>query len=52
MEHTKTSLWKTTVNLYTLRTGLDSLIRKNENKEIIKPAGKGSIFVIMSPDYY
>ena len=33
--------------------GLDYLVRKTENKEImIKPADKRSIIVIMSPDYY
>ena len=33
--------------------GLDSVIRKIENKEIIiKAADKGSIIIIMSPDYY
>ena len=54
MEHTKVLLFKTIEkqnNLPTLRKGLDSLIRKIENKEIIiKPAGKGSIIVIMPPD--
>ena len=40
-------------NLHTFRRGLDSLIRKIENKEtIIKTADKGSIIVIMLPDYY
>ena len=52
-EHTKISLFKTKDNLHTLRKGLNSLIRKTENKEIItKRADKGSIIVIMSPDYF
>ena len=46
-EHTKISLFKTKDNLHTLRKELDSLIKKIENKEI-----KGSIIVVMSPDYY
>ena len=53
LELTKISLFKTKDNLHTLRKGLDSLIKKNENKKIIiKPADKGSIIVIMSPDYH
>ena len=41
LEHTKISLSITKDNLHTLRKGLDSLIRKIENKEIIiKPADK------------
>ena len=53
MEHTKISLSKAKDNLHTLIKGLDSLIRKIENKEIIiKPADKGSIIVINSLDYY
>ena len=35
LEHTKISLFKTKDNLHTLRKELDSLIRKNENEEII-----------------
>ena len=46
LEHSKTSLFRTKNNLRTLIKGLDSLIRKTENKEIIKPADKGSIIVI------
>ena len=50
LEHAKISLFKAKDNLHTLRKGLDSLIRKVENKEvIIKPANKGLIIVIMSP---
>ena len=35
LEHTKISLFKINGNLHTLRKGLDSLIKKIENKEII-----------------
>ena len=50
-EHAKILLFKIKDNLHTLRKGLDSLIRKIENKQIIiKPADKGSIILIMSPD--
>ena len=39
LEHTKISLFKTKNNLHVLGKGLDSLIKKTENKEIaIKPA--------------
>ena len=49
LEHTKMSLFKTKDNLHTLRKGLDSLIKKIENKKIIiKPSDKGSIIVNMS----
>ena len=53
LKQTKLSLLKTKDHLHTLRKGLNSLTRKIENKAIIiKPANKGSIIVIMSPDYY
>ena len=53
LKHSKISLFKTKDNLHTLREGLDSLIKKFENKDIIiKPADNGSIIAMMSPDYY
>ena len=52
LKHTKISLFKTKDTLHTLRKGLDSLIKKIENKFIIKPAGKCSTIIILSPDYY
>ena len=53
LEHTKISLLKTKDNLYALRKGLDSLIKKIESKEIIiKPADKSLVIVNMLPDYY
>ena len=35
LEHTKMSLFKTKDNLHTLRKGLDSLIKKIENKKLL-----------------
>ena len=47
MEHTKISFFKTKDNLHTLTKGLDSLIRKIENKEIIiKTAEKVQISLL------
>ena len=53
LEHIKISLFKTKGNLHTLRKGINSLIRRTGNKEIIiKLAAKGSVIVIMPPDYF
>ena len=49
MKHLK----KTTDNISSLRNGLNSLIKRStENKIVIKPADKGSIITVMSPEFY
>ena len=53
MQDTKILLFNTKDNLHSLRKGLDSLIRKIKNKEIIiKPADKGSTIAVMLSDNY
>ena len=44
---------KTTDNISSLRNGLNSLIeRTTKNEIVIKPADKGSIITVMSPEFY
>ena len=44
---------KTTGNISSLRNGLNSLIKRTtENEIVIKPADKGSIITVMSPEFY
>ena len=44
---------KTTDNISSLRNGLNSLIKRTtENEIVIKPADKGSIITVMSPEFY
>ena len=44
---------KTTDNISSLRNGLNSLIKRTtENEIVIKPADKGSIITAMSPEFY
>ena len=44
---------KTTDNIISLRNGLNSLIKRITEKEIvIKPADKGSIITVLSPEFY
>ena len=44
---------KTTDNISSLRNGLNSLIKRTTENEIaIKPADKGSIITVMSPEFY
>ena len=44
---------KATNNISSLRNGLNSLIKRTTKNEIvIKPADKGSIITVMSPEFY
>ena len=44
---------KTTDNISSLRNGLNSLIKRTtENEIVIKPADKGSVITVMSPEFY
>ena len=50
---TEIKMKKTTDNISSLRNGLNSLIKRTTKKEIIiKPADKGSIITVMSPEFY
>ena len=50
---TEIKMKKTTNNISSLKNGLNSLIKRTtENEIVIKPAGKGSIITVMSPDFY
>ena len=48
---TEIKMKKTTSNMSSLRNGLNSLIKRTtENKIVVKPADKGSIITVMSPE--
>ena len=50
---TEIKMKKTTDNISSLRNGLNSLIKRTtENEIVIKPADKGSIITAMSPELY
>ena len=50
---TEIKIEKTTDNISSLRNGLNSLIRRTtENETVIKPADKGSIITVISPEFY
>ena len=50
---TEIKMKKTTDNISSLRNGLNSLIKRTtENEIVIKPADKGSIITAMSPEFY
>ena len=50
---TETKMRKTTDNISSLINGLNSLIKRTtENEIVIKPADKGSIITVMSPEFY
>ena len=50
---TEIKMKKTTENISSLRNGLNSLIKRTtENEIVIKPADKESIITLMSPELY
>ena len=50
---TEIKMKKTTDNISSLRNGLNSLTKRTtENEIVIKPADKGSIITVMSPEFY
>ena len=50
---TEIKMKKTTDNISSLRNGLNSLIKRTtENEIVIKPVDKGSIITVMSPESY
>ena len=50
---TEIKMKKTTDNISSLRNGLNSLIKRTTENEIaIKPADKGPIITVMSPEFY
>ena len=53
LTETEIKMKKTTDNISSLRNGLNSLIKRTtENEIVIKPADKGSILTVMSPEFY
>ena len=50
---TEIKIKKTTDNICSLRNGLNTLInRTTENEIVIKPTDKGSIITVISPEFY
>ena len=50
---TEIKMTKTTANISSLRNGLNQLIKRaTENEIVIETADKGSIIAIMSPEFY
>ena len=53
LTETEIKMKKTTNNISSLRNGLNSLIKRTtENEIVIKPADKESIITVMSPEFY
>ena len=48
---TEIKMKKITDNISSLRNSLNSLIKRTENEIAIKPADKGSIITVMSPEF-